>query len=67
LYVEEVLRPVLTHAVTRRLLKHPQEDRFDAAAFRAGLVEAGLAVRAAHGMGGAFAWVVADKPSASDH
>jgi ubiquinone/menaquinone biosynthesis C-methylase UbiE len=67
LYLEEVLQPVLAHAVTRRLLKHPEEDRFDAAAFRAGLVEAGLAVRAARGMGGAFAWFVADKPGASDH
>jgi ubiquinone/menaquinone biosynthesis C-methylase UbiE len=65
-YVEEVLQPFLSHSVVRRMLKHPQEDRFDAAGFRAGLIEAGLAVRAARGMGGAFAWFVADKPGVSD-
>jgi ubiquinone/menaquinone biosynthesis C-methylase UbiE len=65
-YVEEVLQPFLSHSVVRRMLKHPREDRFDAAGFRAGLIEAGLAVRAARGMGGAFAWFVADKPGVSD-
>lgn len=30
-YAEEVLRSVIVHPIIRRLLEHPQADRFDAA------------------------------------
>ena len=44
LYAEEVLRPFIQHPVIRRLLEHPQRDRFDRQGFQRGLSEAGLEV-----------------------
>jgi hypothetical protein len=43
----------------KRLLDHPRVDRFDAAAFRAGLTEAGLQLQNAKQLGGAIAWFTA--------
>jgi ubiquinone/menaquinone biosynthesis C-methylase UbiE len=61
-YAEEVLGPFIRHPVTRRLLEHPQEDRFDRAGFCAALGEAGLEQADDAELLGAFAWFVARKP-----
>ncbi|RIL05383.1 MAG: SAM-dependent methyltransferase [Proteobacteria bacterium] len=61
-YAEEVLAAFILHPVTRRLLEHPLEDRFDEDAFAAGLEAAGLVPVATDRLWRGFAWFVADKP-----
>ena len=61
-YGEEVLARVITHWLWRRLLEHPQADRFSHEQFRAALEEAGFEVVGAVEMRGDFGWYVADKP-----
>jgi ubiquinone/menaquinone biosynthesis C-methylase UbiE len=53
-YCEEVLGSFIRHPVTRRLLKHPQVDRFDAVQFQAALAEIGLVPAAPESLWGAF-------------
>lgn len=60
-YCEEVLERFITHPLWRRLLDHPQEDRFDQEGFRRGLEAAGFSVRSSRPMLQAFAWYIADK------
>jgi ubiquinone/menaquinone biosynthesis C-methylase UbiE len=60
-YAEEVLRPVIVHPVVRRLVSHPQADRFDLAQFTETLLAVGLQPIASQSVGGAFAWVVAKR------
>ena len=64
-YAEEVLRRFLAHPVTRALLEHPQQDRFDLYAFLEGLREAGLTPGASQRWGGSVAWFVAARPAAA--
>jgi ubiquinone/menaquinone biosynthesis C-methylase UbiE len=61
LYAEEVFERFITHPVTRRLLEHPQEDRFDCERFCEGLREAGFTLRAARDVRGLFGFFVAEK------
>jgi ubiquinone/menaquinone biosynthesis C-methylase UbiE len=61
-FCEEVLRAFIHHPIWRRVLDHPMEDRFDAAALREGITSAGLRVVAEKRMRDQFAWFVADKP-----
>lgn len=63
-YGEEVLRPFIAHPVTRRLLEHPQHDRFDAAEFSRALGGAGLEDVAVEELWSSFAWFAARKVSA---
>lgn len=63
-YAEEVMERFITHPVTRRVLEHPQRDRFDAAGFAQALREAGLEPTASDELWGAFAWFTARKPAA---
>lgn len=62
-YAEEVLAPAIRRS--RHFLKHPEEDRFDAAGFETALEQAGLAPVAREDLGQSFAWFVAIKPAAS--
>lgn len=62
LYLEEVLRAFIVHPITRRLLQHPLEDRFDVAGLLEGLRAVGLVPRAHESLWGGFVWVVADRP-----
>jgi ubiquinone/menaquinone biosynthesis C-methylase UbiE len=64
-YAEEVLRPLIVHPVVRRLLEHPQHDRFDSADFASALHQAGLTHVCSQSMWRSFAWFVATKPSAA--
>jgi len=45
-YAEEALAGLISRAVARRVLDHPEEDRFDHAGFVRGLEEAGIRVLA---------------------
>lgn len=56
-YAEEVLASLIRR--TRHLLAHPQEDRFDAAAFGAALEVAGFQAIVSREIGRSFAWFFA--------
>jgi hypothetical protein len=60
-----VLRPLIVHPVVRRLLEHPQHDRFDAPDFVRALHEAGLTTISSVDLWKSFAWFVASKPAAA--
>ena len=60
-YAEEILRPFIVHPIVRRLVVHPQHDRFDAIEFARGLEDAGLVVSARRDRDRYAAWFVAEK------
>lgn len=64
-YAEEVLRAAIVNPVVRRLLSHPQTDRFDQDQFTQALRSTGLQPVASDGLAGAFAWFVADRLAAA--
>ena len=64
-YSEEVLRRFIVHPVTRRLLEHPLDDRFDSPGFARELKAAGLEPFATEELWGSLAWFTARKPAAS--
>lgn len=64
-YAEEVLRPFIVHPITRRILEHPQHDRFDTAGFGRELEACGLDPIATEEMWGSFAWFTARKRAAA--
>jgi ubiquinone/menaquinone biosynthesis C-methylase UbiE len=64
-YAEEVLARFIGHPVWRRLLAHPQHDRFDHDTFRAALDDQGFRIVASNEVFGQFAWFVADKPGSA--
>jgi ubiquinone/menaquinone biosynthesis C-methylase UbiE len=64
LYSEEVLRRFIVHPITRRVLEHPLDDRFDSASFARELKASGLEPFATRELWGAFAWFTARKPAA---
>jgi ubiquinone/menaquinone biosynthesis C-methylase UbiE len=63
-YAEEVLRRFIVHPLPRRLLRHPETDRFDSAGFARELSAAGLDAIASEGLWGSFAWFTASRPAA---
>ena len=64
LYAEEMLRGFIVHPITCLLLDHPQNDRFDAKAFRRELGVTGFERIAERKLGNSVAWFTASKPSA---
>lgn len=64
-YAEEVFRGFITHPVTRRILEHPQHDRFDRAEFLRALEESGLETKASEELWHSFGWFVAQKRDAA--
>jgi ubiquinone/menaquinone biosynthesis C-methylase UbiE len=64
-YAEEVLRSLVTNPIVRRLLHHPQADRFDRAGFLTGMEAVGLTPLGSRGIGSGFAWFVAEKNAAA--
>ncbi len=64
LYAEEVLRRVVVHPIIRRVLEHPQNDRFDCAGFVQELKASGFDDIATEELWGSFAWFTAHKRSA---
>jgi ubiquinone/menaquinone biosynthesis C-methylase UbiE len=64
-YAEEVMAHFITHPVWRRLLEHPEEDRFDRDSFREALAALDFEIVAERTLLRDFAWFVADKPRGS--
>ncbi len=65
LYAEEVLRGLIVHPLTRRLVEHPQADRFDAGGFARELRATGFETVCTQDLWGSFAWFAARKPAAA--
>jgi ubiquinone/menaquinone biosynthesis C-methylase UbiE len=63
-YCEEITKKYITHPIFRRLLDHPQQDRFDCQELCLALERAGFHVRSRSQLLDLFAWVIADKPAA---
>jgi len=61
IFVEEIQAKYLVHPLFRRLLRHPQEDRFDRRQFAEALENTGFKVIAADEKLQLYAWFVADK------
>ena len=59
IYAEEVLDQFIYHPAARRLLDHPMEDRFDAAAFALELERTGFHSIVTEELWGQFGWFVA--------
>ena len=62
-HAEEVLGRFIRNPIVRRVLEHPQADRFDRGGFRTALTDAGLEVRDTAELWHSFAWFIADKPT----
>lgn len=62
-YMEEILARYIVHPVFRRILDHPQQDRFDQSQFAAALEKAGFTVVRTEQFLDLYAWFVADKPN----
>jgi ubiquinone/menaquinone biosynthesis C-methylase UbiE len=60
-YIEEITRRFIVHPFWRRLLDHPQENRFEREDLVEGLQTAGFNVRASRQFAGLFIWCIADK------
>jgi ubiquinone/menaquinone biosynthesis C-methylase UbiE len=64
-YAEEVMRSLIANPLWRRLLDHPQDDRFDHREFTLGLEGAGFRVLDTRTLSPWFGWFVAEKPQRS--
>jgi ubiquinone/menaquinone biosynthesis C-methylase UbiE len=62
-YGEEVLKKFIVHPVWRRLLKHPQDDRFDHDRFVNVLKDYGFLVISTDQLWQKFGWFIVDKPT----
>ncbi len=63
-YIEEITRRFIVHPLWRRLLDHPQENRFERQDLVAALEGAGFQIHDSRQFGGLFIWCIADKPAA---
>lgn len=61
LYCEEVYRSFILHPITKRLLDHPLQDRFDHVQLGNHLKETGFHLLAEDALGSWFGWYVATK------
>lgn len=66
-YAEEVLRDFIANPFWRRVLDHPQHDRFDHRGFLDALDSEGFRLIGEDQLGGWFGWYVAEKVAASDN
>jgi ubiquinone/menaquinone biosynthesis C-methylase UbiE len=62
-FAEEMLHDFITSPLWRRLVDHPQHDRFDHEGFKTGVEQAGLRVVAARQIWNRMGWYVAEKPT----
>ena len=60
-YIEEISRNFITHPFWRRLLDHPQENRFDHRDLITALETTGFIIRSSKRLFGLYIWIVADK------
>ena len=60
-YAQEVFRDLITHPLWRRLLDHPQQDRFDFDQFRSALTATGFEMIGTRRLGNSMGWFVCKK------
>jgi ubiquinone/menaquinone biosynthesis C-methylase UbiE len=60
-YCEEILSRYITHPLLRKLMDHPQEDRFDTPQFIFALQQNGFRIHAYRQIADLYLWVVAIK------
>ena len=60
-YAQEVFRDLITHPLWRRLLEHPQQDRFDFMQFQSVLTAAGFEMIGTRRLGNSMGWFVCRK------
>ena len=60
-YAEEVPAATITHPLIRRILEHPQQDRFDQNEFNAALEEKGFRITATDRFMNVWIWTIAVK------
>lgn len=65
-YVEEILRKYIVHPLFRRILDHPQEDRFDHDSFASELQRCGFKLIDSDRFMQLYGWFIADKPGISN-
>lgn len=61
-YAEEVYRAIICHPFWRRVLEHPQQDRFDPQQFAEHIESAGLKILGRKDIFDWSGWLVAEKP-----
>ena len=61
-FIEEITRQFITHPLWRRVLDHPQENRFDVHDLVKALNACGFSVPRYKQRFGLFIWAIADKP-----
>ena len=61
-YIEEILEKYIVHPIFRRLLDHPQQNRFDHYRFKQALEQSGFTIVYSDQFLELYAWYVADKP-----
>lgn len=64
-YLFDVLAAFVQHPLWRRLMEHPQENRFEAAQMQACLLQTGFVLRKRRDLLNQFTWMVAEKPADS--
>jgi ubiquinone/menaquinone biosynthesis C-methylase UbiE len=62
-YIEEILEKYIVHPIFRRLLDHPQHDRFDHYRLKKALEQSGFTIVYSDQFLELYAWFVADKPN----
>ncbi len=60
LFLLETLSPFLNNPLGRMMMKHPRENRFNAATLRQGLENNGLTIQGQRRIPGVFSWIVAE-------
>jgi ubiquinone/menaquinone biosynthesis C-methylase UbiE len=60
-YAQEVFRGLITHPLWKRLLDHPQQDRFDFEQFEAALTGAGFKMIGTNRLGDSLGWFACRK------
>ena len=61
-YCEEIMKRYITHPLLRRILVHPQHDRFNEFELYEALSDTGFVVKNSYGLFGLYTWIIADKP-----
>ena len=64
-YAQEVFRDLIAHPLWRRVLDHPQQDRFDLEQFQSALAAAGFQMIGTHRLGKSMGWFACRKSKAS--
>jgi ubiquinone/menaquinone biosynthesis C-methylase UbiE len=62
IYLEEILSHYIVHPIVRKILYHPQADRFDLPMLHTALGKQGFSIKGISSLLNIYAWVIAEKP-----